>query len=413
MIKSSARTLGHLCASLAVVVLLAGCQSESDGNASAAGQQRPAPEVSYIEVQPQAVTLTSELKGRTVASMSSEIRPQVGGIVRKRLFEEGSAVKAGEVLYQIDPASYEAAVRQAKADLNSAEASVQSTRLTAERYAELVKIEGVSQQDADDAKAAWLQARASVESAKAALETARINLGYTRVTAPIAGRIGLSSVTPGALVSASQDTALATINTLDPMYVDMTQSSSDLLKLRKMIDRNGLSMGGADVSLLLEDGSTYEQTGTLKVREVAVDSDTGSVTLRAEFPNPDGILLPGMFVRAVISDAEDDQAIVVPQQGIARDIKGNAVAMVLSADNKVEQRIVTTERAIKNQWLVSNGLQAGDRLIVEGTSKISVGMAVRPVAATVKDDGSVQLGLSGKQPSNGNTDDHNAELASE
>lgn len=389
-------------AGLAVVTALAGCQSES-ADSAAAQQARPATEVSYVEIQPQTVSLTSELKGRTVASQSSEIRPQVGGIIKQRLFDEGGQVKAGDVLYQIDPASYKAALQQAKATLKSAEASLESARLTDERYAGLVKIQGISQQDADDAHATWLEAQATLESARAAVVTAEINLGYTQVTAPISGRIGLSSVTAGALVDAAQSTALATINTLDPVYVDMTQSSSDQLRLRKLLQKSGIEGGNAEVSLVLEDGSTYDHKGSLKVREVAVNQDTGSVTLRAEFPNPDGILLPGMFVRAVVEDAVDNQAIMVPQQGISHDSLGNAVALVINADNKVEKRIVTTVRAIKNQWLISGGLEAGDKVIVEGTSKVQAGSEVKPVQATVNDDGSIKLSRSGDDNDSNNS----------
>ncbi len=393
-------------AGLAVVTALAGCQSES-ADSAAAQQARPATEVSFIEIQPQSVSLTSELKGRTVASQSSEIRPQVGGIVKQRLFEEGSHVNAGDVLYQIDPATYQAELQTAKATLKSAEAALESARLTDERYAGLVKIQGISQQEADDAHASWLEAQADLESAKAALQTAQINLGYTKVSAPISGRIGLSSVTPGALVSASQDTALATISTMDPMYVDMTQSSSDQLKLRKLLKQSGIEGGNADVSLVLEDGSTYDYQGKMKVREVAVDEDTGSVTLRAEFPNPDGVLLPGMFVRAVVEDAVNQNAILVPQQGITHDSMGNATALVVNANNKVEKRNVKTDRAIKNQWLISSGLEPGDKLIVEGTGKVSEGAEVKPVKVSVQKDGSIKLGITGQN------DDQAPSLASD
>jgi membrane fusion protein, multidrug efflux system len=372
--------------------LLAGCQQEQTP------MSRPTmtPEVSVITVTPSKVALTSELKGRTTASMAAEVRPQVGGIIKERLFTEGSEVKKGQVLYQIDPASYQAAYNEAKADLKSAESSVKSAKLKDQRYAELVKVEGISQQDADDAHALYLDALASIDKYKAALDSAHINLEYTRIKAPISGRIGISDVTPGALVSASQATALATIRALDPIYVDMSQSSTDLLALRKTLARNGVDSGSTEVGLILEDGSHYALKGQLRVREVAVDESTGSVTLRAEFPNPEGLLLPGMFVRAEINDAVDNQAILVPQQGIAHDNQGKTVALLVKANNEVEKRFVETERAIGNQWLIRSGLAAGDQLIVEGTAKATPGATVKPVAATVNDDGSIKLGLTSR-----------------
>jgi membrane fusion protein (multidrug efflux system) len=244
----------------------------------------------------------------------------------------------------------------------------------------LLKLDGVSQQDADDAAAAHQQAVAMVALKKAALETARINLGYTQVRAPISGRIGKSTVTPGALVTANQETALATIRALDPIYVDLTQSSAQLLRLRKLLGSEGVQSGSANVRLKLEDGSDYGTLGTLQFREVMVDEATGSVTLRAQFPNPDGVLLPGMYVRAVLDDAVNTQAILAPQQGVTRDARGNAVAMVVGKDQKVEQRTVVAERAIGDHWLITNGLQAGDQLIVEGLNKVRAGDTVRAVA---------------------------------
>ncbi|WP_369856153.1 efflux RND transporter periplasmic adaptor subunit [Candidatus Thalassolituus haligoni] len=372
--------------------LLSGCQQEPNSSSRA----EMTPEVSVITVSTAKVVLTRELKGRTTASMAAEIRPQVGGIIKERLFKEGSDVSKGQVLYQIDPASYQATYNEAKADLRSAESSVQSAQLKDQRYTELAKIEGISQQDADDAHATYMDAVASIDKYKAALESARISLEYTGLKAPIAGRIGISSVTPGALVSASQDTALATIRALDPIYVDMAQSSTDLLALRKTLARNGVDSGSAEVSLILEDGSRYDHKGQLRVREVSVDESTGSVTLRAEFPNPDGLLLPGMFVRAEINEAVDNQAILVPQQGIAHDNQGNAVALVVTAGHQVEKRFVETERSIGNQWLISSGLEAGDQLIVEGSSKVAAGSTVKTVAAMVNEDGSIKLGLTSR-----------------
>jgi membrane fusion protein (multidrug efflux system) len=345
--------------------------------------QPPAPpraEVSVITLRPQQVALESELPGRTVAFLTSDVRPQVSGIVKQRLFTEGADVKAGQVLYQIDPASYQASYQQAKADLANAQATVVSSKLKDERYAELLKIQGVSKQDADDAHAAYLQASAGVELKKAALESARINLGYTQVRAPVSGQIGKSSVTAGALVTANQETALATIRALDPIYVDVTQSSVQLLQLRKLLGKDGMQSGGKKVRLKLEDGSEYSESGTLKFQEVAVDEATGSVTLRAQFPNPHGLLLPGMYVRAVFDEAINSAALLAPQQSIARDPKGNAVAMVVGRNNQVEQRAVVAARAVGNNWLVTSGLNPGDQLIVEGLNKVRAGDTVSAVA---------------------------------
>ena len=353
---------------------LAGC-----GKDQAGGPQRPATEVGFITVQPQPLVLQSELAGRTTPYLVSDVRPQVSGIIKSRRFEEGSQVKAGQVLYEIDPAPYAAAAAEAKAALANAKAAVDAARLKDQRYSELLAIEGVSQQEADDAKMAHAQALAQVAQMQATLASAQINLEYTQVRAPISGRIGISTVTPGALVTANQETALATIRMLDPIYVDMTQSSAEMLKLRRLIGETGMKSGRAKVHLKLEDGSAYSHSGSMKFAEVAVDESTGSVTLRAEFPNPDGVLLPGMYVRAVLDQATNTHAILAPQQGVTRDLKGNATALVLTADNKVEQRALVAERAIGDRWLISNGLAVGDRLIVEGTNKIRVGDTVNPV----------------------------------
>ena len=359
---------------LATALTLAACSGQQGG-----GPQRPAQEVGFVTLEPQSVVLQSELAGRTTAYLVSEVRPQVSGIIKTRQFEEGSKVKAGQVLYEIDPAVYQAVVEEAKAALANAKASVESTRLKDQRYSELLAIEGVSQQEADDARMAYQQTVASVAQAQAELTSAQINLGYTKVRAPISGRIGKSTVTPGALVTANQETALATIRALDPIYVDMTQSSTDLLKLRRMIGAGAIQSGSTKVHLKLEDGTQYAHVGSMKFQEVAVDESTGSVTLRAEFPNPDGMLLPGMYVRAVLDEAVDKAAILAPQQGVTRDPKGNATALVLTADNKVEQRTLVAERAIGDRWLISQGLAQGDRLIVEGTNKVRPGDAVNPV----------------------------------
>ena len=362
---------------LALSFLWLGCSQQSKPVKSAMSV-----EVGTYTLSTQNVTLTRELPGRTKATLSSEIRPQVGGIIQARFFEEGALVKKDALLYQIDPSSYQAAFEEAKATLQNAEALVESTRLKSERYADLVKIDGVSKQDMEDAKASYLQAVASVEAKKAALQTARINLEYTKIKAPISGRIGTSSVTVGALVTANQTTALATIRTLDPIYVDLTQSSTQLLKLRALLEQQGIKQGSTKLALKLEDGSMYKQNGTLQFQEIAVDESTGSVTLRATFSNPDGVLLPGMYVRALIDEAINSAAILVPQQAIQRDPKGNATALIVTADNKVEKRVVVTERAIGDTWLVNSGLNAGDRVIVEGVNKVRVGDAVRVVDVT-------------------------------
>jgi len=312
--------------------------------------------------------------------MTAEVRPQVSGIIKKRLFTEGSNVKAGQVLYQIDPAAYEAAFASARASQARAEASLVSVRLTEERYRELVKIRAVSQQDYDNASAALKQAEADLAFAKAAVETARINLAYTRIIAPISGRIGRSTVTDGALVTANQPAALATIQQLDSMYVDVTQTAADLLKLKQNLANGVMKKSAtAQIRLLLEDGARYPQAGTLRFSEVTVDQSTGSVTLRAVFPNPDQTLLPGMFVRAVIEEGVIDNAILIPQRGVTRNPKGDAVVMTVGAEEKVEPRPIKVVRTVGDSWLVSDGLKAGDRVILEGLQKARPGTQVKAV----------------------------------
>ncbi|HEJ7054038.1 MULTISPECIES: efflux RND transporter periplasmic adaptor subunit [Serratia] len=364
---------------LGLSLLLAACDGQNAGAPAGAGAEQ---EVGVVTLRGQSVTLSSELTGRVNATMTSDVRPQVDGIIKQRLFTEGAEVKAGQVLYQIDPASYQASYDQAAAQLKNAQATVQSTRLKSQRYAALVKENGVSQQDADDAKAAYLAAVASVAQYQAALETARINLAYTQVRAPIAGRIGISSVTPGALVTASQSDALATIRALDPIYVDLTQSSAQLLKLRRQqaaLQRVEVT----PVAIKLEDGTPYAHAGKLELTEVAVDEATGSVTLRAVFPNPEHELLPGMYVHATVANGVDPKAILAPQQGITRNAKGEATALVVDEQNKVAQRTVSAERVVGSNWLIGSGLNEGDRLIVEGTSKVTIGAAVKPVEVSV------------------------------
>ncbi|HFZ1685593.1 efflux RND transporter periplasmic adaptor subunit [Escherichia coli] len=364
----------YIATSVVAMLLLSGCDNtHTQSNNSSPSET----EVGVVTLKSQPVSVVSELTGRTSAALSAEVRPQVGGIIQKRLFKEGDLVKAGQPLYQIDAASYQAAWNEARAALQQAQALVKADCQKAQRYARLVKENGVSQQDADDAQSTCAQDKASVEAKKAALETARINLDWTTVIAPISGRIGISSVTPGALVTASQDTALTTIRGLDTMYVDLTRSSVDLLRLRKQsLATNSDTMS---VSLILEDGTTYSEKGRLELTEVAVDESTGSVTLRAIFPNPQQQLLPGMFVRARVDEGVMENAILAPQQGVTRDAKGNANALVVNKDNKVEQRTLETGETYGDKWLVLNGLHNGDRLIVEGSAKVTSGQTVKAV----------------------------------
>jgi len=359
-----------------------------DKKPAAAGGMPPAgmPEVAVITVQTQRVELTTELAGRVAASQTAEVRPQVGGIIQNRLFTEGSDVKAGDVLYQIDPASYQAAYDGAAAALAKVQANVAPVRLKAERYKELLASEAVSKQDYDDITAAQKLAEADIELAKAALESARINLAYTKVTAAISGRIGRSAVTNGALVTASQPLALATIQLLDPMYVDVTQSSSEMLRLRKALDSGQLTRNGgqAKVQLLLDDNSQYPEPGTLKFSEAFVDPSSGSVTLRTLFPNPKLVLLPGLFVRSVLEEGVKDDAILVPQRGVTRNPAGNAMVMTVNADEKAEPRIIAVSRTVGDSWLVTGGLKVGERVILEGLQKARPGTPVKAIPFVAK-----------------------------
>lgn len=355
---------------------LAGCGKTK----SAAPPPSGPPEVGIIVVKPEKASLTTELSGRTVPQMVAEVRPQVSGIILKRLYTEGSDVKAGQALYQIDSATFEAAHASARAVQARVEASLVSLRLTEGRYRDLVKIKAVSQQDYDNAFAQLKQGEAELAAAKAAVETARINLAYTRVTAPISGRIGRSSVTVGALVTSGQPTALATVQQLDAMYVDVTQSTADMLKLKQNLANGVLKKSNsAQVKLLLEDGSPYPLAGTLKFSEVTVDQSTGSVTLRAVFPNPKQALLPGMFVRAVLEEGTNENAILIPQRGVTRNPAGAAMVMTVGAEEKVEPRQIKVVRTVGDSWLVSDGLKTGDRVILEGLQKARPGTAVKAV----------------------------------
>jgi membrane fusion protein, multidrug efflux system len=337
-------------------------------------------EVGVVTVQPQAVSLTTELPGRALAYETSDVRPQVSGIIRARLFEEGQQVEKGQTLYQIDDSLYRATAAEAKANLASARALNEAAQVKAERYELLAREHVVSAQDHADARASAAQSAAAIQQAQAALDTARINLRFTQVPAPISGRIGRSLVTSGALVSAGQATALATIQRLDPMFVDLQESSVNLLAMRRRLAAGGAPPVSVDVRLSLEDGSEYPGTGVLQFAEATVDPNTGSVTLRARFDNPDGLLLPGMYVRAIIVQSEQVSAILAPQPGVSRDPKGNATALLVGADDKVVQRQLELARTVNDQWLVEKGLAAGDRLIVEGTDKVKPGQTVKPVA---------------------------------
>jgi len=342
-----------------------------------------APEVVTVTVTPEPLLLTTELPGRTAPYRIAEIRPQVNGLILKRLFTEGADVVAGQELYEIDPAPFRAALENARAALNRAEANLPAIRARAERYRQALAEKAVSQQDYDDAAAALRQAEADVAYYRAMVETAQINLGYTRVTSPISGRIGRSSVTDGAIVTAYQPVPLATIQQLDPIYVDVTQSANEVLRLQRRLEQGQLKHAGTNlnrVQLILSDGTLYPHEGTLEFRDVSVDPTTASVVLRMVFPNPDGVLLPGMFVRAVVKEGFNDSAILIPQQAVSRDSKGNPLTLLVNGEGTVELRPITTERAVGNRWLVSGGLKPGDRIIVEGAQKVRPGMPVKEVS---------------------------------
>ena len=363
--------------------LLAGCGDKGEAG-QGAGEMPPAA-VDVVTLHAAPLQLMSELTGRTAPLRVAEVRPQVNGIILKRLFTEGSDVKAGQLLYQIDPAVYQAAVASAKANLAKAQANEQSARLKAQRYAELVKVKAISRQEYDDADAAWKQQVAEIGAAKAALQSANINLAYTRITAPISGRIGKSAVTEGALVTAQQADSLTSISQLDPMYVDVRQSTADLLRLKRQVAAGKLTQGkqdGAKVSFQLEDGSQYGEQGTLQFSDVTVDETTGMVTLRVLVPNPHDLLLPGMFMRATLQEGERPQGLLVPQTAVTRTPKGGATVMVVTADNKVELREVQLSRVVGDSWVVESGLDAGEKVIVAGLQKVKPGALVAPAERT-------------------------------
>ncbi|KGA24842.1 efflux RND transporter periplasmic adaptor subunit [Pectobacterium brasiliense] len=357
-------------------LMLAGCD---DGNNQQGGAQQQMPEVGIVTLKTEALNVMTELPGRTSAYRIAEVRPQVGGIILKRNFVEGSDVKAGASLYQIDPATYQASYNSAKGSLAQAQAQAEIARLTVNRYKPLLGTNYVSKQDYDQAVATSRQADAAVQAAKAAVDTAQINLAYTKVNSPIEGRVGKSTVTEGALVGTGQATALTTVQQLDPIYVDVTQSSNDFLQLKRELENGTLkqSEGKANVRLLLENGTEYAEAGTLEFSDVTVDETTGSITLRAIFPNPQHNLLPGMFVRARLDSGVNPTALLVPQQGVTRDPRGQATAMVVGEGDKVEPRTLKTSKAIGDKWLVTEGLKAGDRVIVTGLQKIRPGAQVK------------------------------------
>lgn len=375
-------------ATLAALALLAGCGQTEQG-------PPPPPEVSVITLAPRPVAITDQLPGRTTAFRVAEVRPQVTGIVQKRLFAEGGEVKAGEQLFQIDAGSYRAAVSSAEAALKRAEAAAVTARLLEERYAPLIAANAVSKQENDEAIAARARAEADVASARAALDAARINLVYTQLLSPISGQIGRTLVTEGALVTSGQSAPLATVQQLDPIYVDITQSSTEMLRLQRQFANGELlkdDNNQAEVTLTLEDGSQYAERGRLKVSEASVDPSTGSVVLRAVFPNPKRELLPGMFVRAQLARGTLAKAIMVPQRGVAHNAKGEATVLIVGDDEKVAERVVTADRAIDGEWLVTAGLSPGDRVIVDGLQKVKPGSAVKAVPAAEQAQADLRAG---------------------
>ncbi|EBX4819711.1 multidrug efflux pump subunit AcrA [Salmonella enterica subsp. enterica serovar Virchow] len=383
---------------LAVVLMLSGslaltgCDDKQDQQG---GQQMP--EVGVVTLKTEPLQITTELPGRTVAYRIAEVRPQVSGIILKRNFVEGSDIEAGVSLYQIDPATYQATYDSAKGDLAKAQAAANIAELTVKRYQKLLGTQYISKQEYDQALADAQQATAAVVAAKAAVETARINLAYTKVTSPISGRIGKSSVTEGALVQNGQASALATVQQLDPIYVDVTQSSNDFLRLKQELANGSLKQenGKAKVDLVTSDGIKFPQSGTLEFSDVTVDQTTGSITLRAIFPNPDHTLLPGMFVRARLQEGTKPTALLVPQQGVTRTPRGDATVLVVGADNKVEPRQIVASQAIGDKWLVTDGLKAGDRVVVSGLQKVRPGAQVKVQEITADNK---QQAASGDQP---------------
>lgn len=367
-------------AAVAFGLLLAGCGTGSS-DPKAGGRGGPV-KVGYAVVNPTSVPLMTQLGGRVVAFETSEVRPQVNGLIRARYFQEGSFVRKGEPLYRIDPSLYQAAVNQAQANLSSARASAEAAQVKAGRYKPLAEMEAISKQDYTDALAQAKQAQASVAQNNAALKTAQINLHYTSIPAPISGRIGRSLATVGALVTANQADPLAVITRVDPVYVDMQESAADLLALKRALSTGGVAPGSTQVRLKLDDGSDYGFTGTVKFAEMITNESTGTVTLRAQFPNPQGVLLPGMFVQAVFTQAVDPSVFLVPQQAVQRDIGGEAYVFVVGPGNKAVRRNVNAARTYGANWVVSGGLHAGDKVITQGTANLRNGAPIQPVPQT-------------------------------
>lgn len=365
---------------LTILFILSGCEEKNSQSA----QTKQSIEVGTITIKEQPIALQQELSGRVKAKLVSEVRPQINGIIEKQFFIEGSKVTQGDILYQIDSSSYEAIYNQEKAALQSAKATLQSAKLKSQRYDELLKVDGISKQETDDAKASYLEALALVEEKKAALESAKINLERTKIKAPISGYIGISTITQGALVSANQTTALTTIRDTNTVYVDLNQSQTQLLALKKLLTKKNIKEGNTNVSLILSDETLYSHKGTLQLQEVSVDENTGSVTLRAIFPNDENILLPGMFVKATIEGAIDTKAFLLPQQAVSRDEKANPIITVVQDDNSIKRRQITIERAIGNKWVVTSGINNSDRIIIEGLNKINMKSKVNPIDVTNK-----------------------------
>lgn len=380
------RRLGIFALCAALTVALAGCGGQEQGASQQGGSAHP--QVSVVTLHPQSVAITSELPGRTSASLTAEVRPQVSGIIKTRLFKEGSEVKAGDPLYQIDPASYQAAYDSAVAAEQKAEAAVPSAEAKVERYQGLIKQNAVSKQDYDDALASLAEAKADVAAAKASVDAARINLNYTTIKAPIGGRVDKSSLTPGALVTASQATALTTIRKLDPINVDVTESATNLLNWRQAVRDGRMKVSGPNVSvkLKLDNGTIYSQLGSLVFTESSVSESTGTVGVRAIFPNPDRLLLPGMYVRAIVEEGVAPNSFLVPQRAVTRNTKGEPTAMFVGEGNKVEQRVLVVERNVGNNWLVTTGVHNDDRVIVEGAQLVRPGQVVTPVEVTIDEN---------------------------
>ena len=400
------RKLNPLLAFKALAMAAALALSACSGGAgdSAKGRDKGPPAVSYVVVQPSSVAMVQSLPARVSAFEVSDVRPQVSGIIQKRDFTEGSFVRKGQTLYQIDPSQYQAAVAQAEANVRSARAAADSARALAARYKPLVQMEAVSKQDYTNAVSQAQQAEAAIAQNQAALRAAQINVRFTRVPAPISGRIGISNVTEGALVTANQTDALTTITRLDPVNVDIQESAADLIALRRAMSTGGVAPSSAQVRLTLPDGSDYGFTGTVQFSEVIVDQSTGTVTLRARFANPAQILLPGLFVTATFSQAVDTSAFLVPQQAISRDPKGNATLFVVGPGNKAVQRTVVTSRTQGPYWVVTQGLAAGEKVITEGAGNLHDGDTVRPSPAKAAGTPKASPAASVKAQTGGKTD---------